>query len=175
MTTTTEMAESFEAGLTIDEQLSSLRARVLVVLNWHAANPVSLVPPLTVRADMLAVAAAFQSLDLWVSEGGPLPSAWTENRGSRELEGRWLRPELIARQELIPSTIVQAFVELETPVSVPTEPKAARLVLSEWLREHARPVEGQRFVWEVPVVNNGAYVVRTDGRGVIREITYEAR
>lgn len=164
----TQTEDTAEARAEIDLRLSMLRGRISNVMRWYEQNPMSLVPPLSVRGDMMSIAVEAQQLDLWMSEGGILPSAWREQRDSGE------RPELVRDARMLMGHVVEEFMRIESPVSTPQVPKEARALLAEWLTQHATPIEGDRLGWEIRVVHNGRFVVRTSKTGMVRSIRYEA-
>jgi hypothetical protein len=157
--------DCFEAMAEIDGRLSSLRERAINVMRWYSDNPAAVVPPLVVRADMLVVASSFQELDLWMSEGGTMPSAWRERRGD-------VRPVLQTDPASLRDEVVDAFMADVSPVSVPQEREAARGMLSEWLVQHAEKIEGQPRAWTIRVVDNGWYTVGTNHAGELISIAY---
>jgi hypothetical protein len=167
-TVVTQTEDTAEARAEIDRRLTALRGRITNVTSWYAQNPMSLVPPLSVRGDMMSIAVEAQQLDLWMSEGGILPTAWRQQRDNGE------RPELVREARMLMSTTVSDFMRLVSPVSIPQDLKAARALLAEWLTKHAWPIEGDRLGWEIRVVHNGRFVVRTGQTGMVRSIRYEA-
>lgn len=163
----TQTEDTTKAREEIDLRLSMLRGRISNVMRWCEQNPMAVVPPLTIRGDMMSIAVEAQQLDLWMSEGGILPMAWREQRDEGE------RPELVREARMLMSTTVSEFMRLVSPVSIPQEFKAARLLLAEWLALHATPIEGDRLGWEIRVVDNGRFVVRTGKTGMVRSVRYE--
>lgn len=149
---------------TVDELLTIVRGRVENVLEWWRHNPAGVVPSLVVRADMLCIAAGFAELDERLTHGEPMPRVW-----QRDSE----RPVLRSAPEDISWSVVEDFSALVTPVSVPTERHAARQMLSEWLVNHVEPIPSEPLRWMMRLVDNGFYVVETNGQGMVVSVRYE--